>query len=69
MNLLALPLLIDVKLYCTISESENTRPTMILIQCGLGRGLLPYEVASSSIQPFDHNRHGPKIGWGGCALF
>ena len=35
-----------------------------LIQCGLGRGLLPYQVASSSIQPFGHNRHGPKIGWG-----
>jgi len=32
----------------------------------LGRGLLPYQVASSSIQPFGHNRHGPKIGWGGC---
>jgi len=22
----------------------------------------------SSIQPVGHNRHGPKIGWGGCAL-
>jgi len=32
-----------------------------LIQCGLGRGLLPYQVAASSIQPFGHNRHGPKI--------
>jgi len=40
------------------------------IQCGLGRGLLPYQVASSSIQPFGHNRHWPKIGWGGrCAFF
>jgi len=37
-----------------------------LIQYGLGRGLLPYQVASSSIQPFGHNRHGPKIG---CAFF
>jgi len=43
--------------------------TQGLIQCGLGRGLLPYQVASSSIQPFGHNRHGPKIGWGWCALF
>ena len=34
-----------------------------LIQCGLGRGLLPYQLASSSIQPFGHNRHGQKIGW------
>ena len=38
-----------------------------LIQCGLGRGLLPYHVASSSIQPFGHNKHGPKTGWC-CAL-
>jgi len=40
-----------------------------LIRCGLGRGLLPYQVASSSIQPFAHSRHGPKIGWGGYAVF
>jgi len=40
-----------------------------LVQCGLGRGLLPYQTASSSIQPFGHNRHGPKLGRGGCALF
>jgi len=33
-----------------------------LTQCGLGRGLLPYQVASSSIQPFGHNRHGEKLG-------
>jgi len=33
-----------------------------LIQCGLGRGLLPYQVWSSSIQPFGHNKNGPKIG-------
>jgi len=32
-----------------------------LAQCGLGRGLSPYQVASWSIQPFGHNRHGPKI--------
>jgi len=38
-----------------------------LVQCGLGRGLLPYQAASSSIQPFGHNRHGPKLGRG--ALF
>jgi len=35
-----------------------------LTQCGLGRGLLPYQVASSSIQAFGHNTHGSKIGWG-----
>jgi len=34
-----------------------------LVQCGLGRGLLPYQAASSSIQSFGHNRYGPKIGW------
>ena len=39
-----------------------------LTERGLGRDLLPYQVASSSIQPFGHNRHGPKIGWG-CAPF
>jgi len=33
-----------------------------LTQCGRGRGLLPYQVASSSRQPFGHNRHGPKTG-------
>ena len=31
-----------------------------LTQCGLCRGLLPYQVASSSIHPFGHNRHEPK---------
>jgi len=33
-----------------------------LTQCGLGRGLLLYQMACSSIQPFGHNRHGPKTG-------
>jgi len=39
-----------------------------LVQCGLGRGLLPYQAASfiHSIQPFGHNRHGPK--WGGVGV-
>jgi len=40
-----------------------------LVQCGLGRGLLPYQTGSSSIQPFGHNRHGPKIWWGVCVSF
>jgi len=31
-----------------------------LTQCGQGRGLPPYQVAS--IELFGHNRHGPKIG-------
>jgi len=39
-----------------------------LTQCGLGRSLLPYRLASSSIQPFGHNRCGPKIR-GLCPLF
>jgi len=25
--------------------------------------VLPYQAASSSIQPFGHNKRGPKIGW------
>ena len=32
-----------------------------LIECGLSRDLLLYQAASSSFQPFGHNRHGPKI--------
>jgi len=39
-----------------------------LIQCGLGRVLLPYQVASSSIQPFGHKNMGQKLGESGCAL-
>ena len=39
-----------------------------LTQCRLGRGLHPHQVASWSVQPFGHNRHGPKwsglVGWG-----
>jgi len=38
------------------------------MQCCLGRSLPPHQVASWSIQPFGHNKHGPKIGavplWG-----
>jgi len=33
-----------------------------LTQCGLGRGLPPYQVVCWSIQPFGCNRHGLKIG-------
>ena len=44
-----------------------------LVQCGLSRGLLPYQVASSSIQPFGHNRHhqdmGQKLGGVGVPFF
>jgi len=32
-----------------------------LTQCGLGRDLPPYEMASWSIQLFSHDRHGPRI--------
>jgi len=37
-----------------------------LTQCRLGRSLPSYQVASWSIQAFDHNRYGPKIGGGLC---
>jgi len=40
-------------------EGEG-EPGPHLAQCGLGRP--PYQVASGSIQPFGHNRHGLKIG-------
>ena len=33
-----------------------------LTQCRLGQGLSPCQVSSWSIQPFCHNRHGPKLG-------
>ena len=42
------------------------------IQCGLRRGLLPYQVASSSIQPFGHNSvgcHSPRGGSRGVVGF
>jgi len=39
-----------------------------LTKCGLGRGILPYQVASSSIQPFGYKAVGQILG-GGCALF
>jgi len=35
---------------CAFRMAQGTR----LIQCGLHGGLLPYKVASSSIQPFGH---------------
>jgi len=54
-----------VGLLCPFRGEIGPRP----IQCGLGRGLLPYQVESSSIQPSGHNSQGPKIGWGGCAFF
>jgi len=39
-----------------------------LTQCPMGRGLPLYQVGAVwSIQPFGHNRHGPKIG--GCGPF
>jgi len=60
----------EVELLCPFSGELGPS----LIQCGLSRGLLPYQVqvSSSSIQPFGHNRHEPKTGglcpfWGGAA--
>ena len=44
-----------------VSLSRELGPR--LLQRGLGRGLLQYQAASSSIQRFGYNRHGPKIGW------
>jgi len=50
---------------CSLWQREKLGPH--LTQCGLGRGVVPYRVASWSIQPFGHYRHGPKSG--GCAPF
>jgi len=33
-----------------------------LTQCHVGQGLPPRQIPSRSIQPFRHNKHGPKIG-------
>jgi len=44
---------------CPFREALGTR----LIKCGLRGDLLPYQVASSSIQPFGHNSvgcHSPR---------
>ena len=37
-------------------------------KCSLGQALLPYQVVSSSIQPFGHNRHELKTG-GLCPFY
>jgi len=42
---------------------------LLLLQLRLDRGLHPYHVVSWSIQPFDHNRHGPKSRAGLLCLF
>jgi len=39
------------------------------LTCGLGRGLPLYQVASWSIQPSGHIRHGLKIGRGALSIF
>jgi len=41
----------------TVRLSRSAGKTC-LIQCGLRGGLIPYQVASSSIQPFGHNSVG-----------
>ena len=43
---------------CALSRELGPR----LVQCGLGRRLLPYQVASSSIQPFGTLNMGQKLG-------
>jgi len=44
---------------CPFEEGELSPH---LTQCGQGRCVPPYEVESQPIQPFGHNRHGPKTG-------
>jgi len=49
----------DAVLLCAFRGALGTR----LIQCGLRGGLLPYQAASSSIEPFGHNSvrcHSPR---------
>jgi len=40
-----------------VGEAES----WVFTQCGLGRGLPPYQMASWSTQPFGHNRHGSRL--------
>jgi len=49
-----------------LSRELEPRP----VQCGLGRGLLTYQAASSSIQPFGHNIDmSQKMGGVGVPFF
>ena len=52
---------------CALFAGRELGPR--LKQSGLGRGLLPYQVTSTSIQPFGPNRHEPKIGCGAVPSF
>ena len=61
--------------YCTVLMAQNMWLHGVvsflgelgshLTQCGLGRGLPPYQVASSTIQPFGHNTLAEKC-WDCC---
>jgi len=52
--------------YSTRLEAPGYLYTCHLTQCRLRWGLTPYQVASWSIQPNGHNRHGPRlIDWVG----
>jgi len=58
-------------LLCPFRREElSPLPNPHLTQCGLSRGIPTYQVASWSIHPFGHNRHGPQISGGLlCSLF
>jgi len=51
--------LVEGGLHPLFGEGESSPH---LTQSRLGQGVPPYQVASLSMQPFGHNRHGPKIG-------
>ena len=54
---------------CCAHFAGEAGPNTGLTLCGLGRGLLPHQVASSSIQPFGHNIHGAKNWVGAVSYF
>jgi len=47
---------------CALFEGGGRQLSPRLTQCGLGRGVPPYQVTSWSIQSFGNNRHGLNTG-------
>jgi len=52
---------LPLKIVASHGERVVAGPTKVFSPNRI-RGLPPYQVASCSIQPFGHNRHGPQLG-------
>ena len=68
-------IVLDGDLLRLAQKGEHSTQFSVHVYCGqtaalikmplgmeVGLGLPPYQVASGSMQPFGHNRRGPKIG-------